>query len=561
MKRLTTRGKDPAAIAVPKQSLAGFSKSLTAELIHSRGYTAETISAHSSLKFDWNCAVCKGRIKKVSVATRVRGIIEARGSRGCYICARRASKRRRPRRLSDELKLECLAEKGMTPVRELMSNTPEHRLWTCNSCAHLFTASVPARCGEKHPQGCPNCFASDDESEIVDLVNFAELTNKGKPYSDLFMLKTARNRGYNPLKIRTRLPVRHNVFWKCSRGHIRYACFKKLLKKGGCLTCYDEENHGKSLAHSDFKVLHDQFVCVVGLPTFEPQDVPAYASRFVIEWQCQVSEHHSWRTAVERRTRTLAGCPYCAHKRVAAAESLARSKPYKKIALDWNFDKNIHPTKNRPVTPDEVLPSCPKLRDWTCPKRHEYQASCRARTEKGVGCFACLVLPNSLHETYPAVAAQWDKKQNLEYFKELTPYNVTAGSQRRIHWLCNKGSKKSPHAWEAVVSRRTHGGNGCPHCDGKTAIKENTLKGKYPQLKPHYHSNKKRNQKTFSDAPAGLDQKHWWACFGCRRPYKRTVRSMLHLERGPGCVECRRARHPLVGQGKLLNKKSERVLK
>ena len=71
----------------------------------------------------------------------------------------------------------------------------------------------------------------------------------------------------------------------------------------------------------------------------------------------------------------------------------------------------------------------------------------------------------NLAVTYPVIAREWHKTKN----KNLTPKDVTPGSQKRVWWQCKGG-----HEWEATVAGRS-GGNGCHRCynenrKGKTKL-------------------------------------------------------------------------------------------
>jgi very-short-patch-repair endonuclease len=61
---------------------------------------------------------------------------------------------------------------------------------------------------------------------------------------------------------------------------------------------------------------------------------------------------------------------------------------------------------------------------------------------------------NSLQEVNPLLAQQWHPTKN----GSLLPRHVSAGSEKKVWWLCEKG-----HEWEAVVYSRNNG-SGCPRC-------------------------------------------------------------------------------------------------
>ena len=78
----------------------------------------------------------------------------------------------------------------------------------------------------------------------------------------------------------------------------------------------------------------------------------------------------------------------------------------------------------------------------------------------GIGCGFCsghqVCLSNCLATKNPELAKEWHPTKN----DDLTPYDVTCGSDKKIWWLCNKG-----HEWKAVIASRNQGKN-CPYCAG-----------------------------------------------------------------------------------------------
>ena len=72
---------------------------------------------------------------------------------------------------------------------------------------------------------------------------------------------------------------------------------------------------------------------------------------------------------------------------------------------------------------------------------------------------------NDLATVAPEIAAQWHPVLN----GTLTPQMVTAGSNRKVWWICSEG-----HIWRAAVANRALPGykhTGCPVCAGRTSIK------------------------------------------------------------------------------------------
>ena len=225
--KLKTKGRDPAFIDVPERTLFGSYGSLAAEFIPRGLYTAENISPSSPLKFNWNCAVCKALIKNVSVSSRTSAIDQARGTRGCPVCAKRSPGQREPGvLLSEWMRAECREEPGsaLTPRDRLLTDSRELRCWCCHKCWFVFSATVAARNAKKDPQQCPNC-SKFSKGELVDL------TDKRYVRIAKLFVRDPRNTGY--VQLRKKLPILHRVYWECSKGHNRYTSFSEVSSCSG----------------------------------------------------------------------------------------------------------------------------------------------------------------------------------------------------------------------------------------------------------------------------------------------------------------------------------------
>jgi len=60
----------------------------------------------------------------------------------------------------------------------------------------------------------------------------------------------------------------------------------------------------------------------------------------------------------------------------------------------------------------------------------------------------------SLAVINPELSKQWHPQKN----GTLTPNDITAGSSKKVWWVCEKG-----HEWEAVIKNRAKG-IGCHYC-------------------------------------------------------------------------------------------------
>ena len=141
-------------------------------------------------------------------------------------------------------------------------------------------------------------------------------------------------------------------------------------------------------------------------------------------------------------------------------ESLAELNP--ELAAQW------HPTRNDDLTPFDISPYSSKTVWWKCPKGedHEWEAMVVNRT-KGSGCLICsnrkIVKSNCLATLTPELAKEWHPTKN----DNLTPYDVSIGSGKKVWWKCTKGND---HEWQAVIKNRKRG-DGCPICSNRKVIK------------------------------------------------------------------------------------------
>ncbi|MGZ3420602.1 MAG: zinc-ribbon domain-containing protein, partial [Polyangiales bacterium] len=170
------------------------------------------------------------------------------------------------------------------------------------------------------------------------------------------------------------------------------------------------------------------------------------SARRAVWWKCASgARDHVWKTTIAQRTQEKTRCPFCARKAVSSSTSLKALFP--QIARQW------HPTKNGSRTPDAIAPTTPQKAWWSCGKPgHVWEQSVGARTrKKKVECPFCAgrraARETSLARTHPAIAALWDKTKN----GEITPRDVTAQSDRLIHWKCDKGPD---HEWTDRIGQR-----------------------------------------------------------------------------------------------------------
>ena len=251
-----------------------------------------------------------------------------------------------------------------------------------------------------------------------------------------------------------------------------------------------------------------------------------------IWWQCD--KGHEWSAGVDSRNKGN-GCPFCANKKVLSGyNDLASINPY--LAKEW------HPTLNNDLTPDDVVVSSNKKAWWQCSKNenHHWDAPISGRNI-GSGCPYCagkkvLLGCNDLATINPKLAEEWHPTLN----GDLTPFEVTANSNKKAWWQC---SKNENHHWDAPISGRNIG-SGCPYCAGKKVLLGcNDLATINPKLAKEWHPTLNGDLTPF-DVTANSGKKAWWQCD--KHLEHQWESKIYHRTSGSGCPYCS-SRKVLVG--------------
>ena len=178
------------------------------------------------------------------------------------------------------------------------------------------------------------------------------------------------------------------------------------------------------------------------------------------------------------------------------------SDTYPELTKQW------HPIKNRDLTPDTITYGSNKKIWWYCKKGHEWQSSVKSRTLQGRGCPYCtnkyvLVGETDLATTHPELIKEWHPTKN----SNLTPQQITFGSNKKAWWLCHRG-----HEWEASVKSRTSQMASCPYCTNRyILIGETDLATTHPELTKEWHPTK-NSELAPQQVTFGSNKKVWWLC-------------------------------------------------
>jgi hypothetical protein len=186
-----------------------------------------------------------------------------------------------------------------------------------------------------------------------------------------------------------------------------------------------------------------------------------------------------------------------------------------------------HPTKNQPLTPEDVTPNSNRKVWWMCKKRHEWHANINDRSS-GNGCPFCsnryVNIDNCLQTKNPKLSLEWHPTKNVK----LKPSDVVPNSHKKVWWKCKKG-----HEWQANVSSRNRGG-GCPYCSNKAVNNENCLQTINPIISKEWHPTKNQPLTPLNVTP-NSGKKVWWMC----KKGHEWQAIIYNRNRGTGCPLCR----------------------
>lgn len=186
----------------------------------------------------------------------------------------------------------------------------------------------------------------------------------------------------------------------------------------------------------------------------KPEDVTPGSGKEVW-WLCPKGHHYLM--VVNQRAKRGYGCPYCSgHRALKGVNDLATTRP--DLAQEWNYEKNSN------LTPHDVTVGSRKKVWWLCEKGHAYEQLIIKRTKRGYSCPYCsghkaLRGFNDLATVNPRLAKEWHPTKN----GDLSPFDITAGSGKRVWWLCPLG-----HEYQATIHDRNSDDTQCPICNAKS---------------------------------------------------------------------------------------------
>lgn len=205
-------------------------------------------------------------------------------------------------------------------------------------------------------------------------------------------------------------------------------------------------------------------------------------------------------------------------------------------ALEW------HPTKNRPLTPQEVTQGSGKTVHWLCPQDHEYAMPPNERRKRG--CPVCsgkkiVFGTNDLSVTDPEIYKLVDEEKNPEDLIQ----NLSRFSSKKIWWKCEAG-----HSYQRTVSNQLPAS--CPICQNRKIVANVndlfTLAEEVIRQEWDFEKNSNLDPRSVS---FGSDKLAWWKC---RQGHGWRTKILNRTIARQGCPYCS-GRKAIPGETDLLS--------
>lgn len=267
-----------------------------------------------------------------------------------------------------------------------------------------------------------------------------------------------------------------------------------------------------------------------------------------LQWICKICSHE-WATSGSNRTNRNSGCGYCNTNRLHSDGRNSMRNTHPEIA------KELHPTKNGEITPDNVVLGTHKKLHWQCWKcSHEWVISGKNRAQ-GDGCIYCARNGihsdgrNSMKNTHPELAEEFHETKN----GKLTIENTVAGTKTKLWWKC----KMCSNEWKARGADRVLS-RGCSVCNVGVlhSDKRNSMEKTHPEIALEFHPTK-NGEITPSEIIAGTSKKLHWICSTCSHEW---ISSGSDRTQGYGCSYCNGSRLHSDGRNSLRKTNPELAL-
>ena len=397
--------------------------------------SAYQIYGRSKHKVKWTCR--KGHEYEATIIDRVAG-------NGCPYCAGRKVLYgfNDLETLFPEIAKEWDYEKnkltGINPQTVIAGSTREV-WWRCNK-GHSWKRKIEVRTHLK--TGCPYCAgqrAVAGENDIA--TKFPELLKEW----DYEM--NGERTPYNTMP-----GAGHEVHWICPKGHKYIATPNaRTSNKQGCPICSKER-------HTSFPeqaiVYYLSYICeAINRYIVDGVELDIYIPDIKVAFEYDGVYYHKGEDSDKREIKKN---NYCKENGI----TLYRIKETNKIIKD---EKHIF-YRLVPENGDRlnaIITELVKIVQNKIGNTDIVSIDVSRDREKIWELYITLEKDNSLKVLFPEIAEDWDYETN----GKLMPDQVTVGSHKKVHWICDKG-----HKYMACIKNRVMGGTGCPYCANKKVL-------------------------------------------------------------------------------------------
>ncbi|MAI75700.1 MAG: hypothetical protein CMM90_00750 [Rickettsiales bacterium] len=456
----------------------------------------------------WQCPIDRDHVYKQTIYKRSSVGV------GCPFCSgKRLTIERSLALIDPEMSMEWHPTKNNEKTPETtFANSNKNVWWQClKEPTHEWKTSPNSRRGSSQ-KGCPFC-SNQRVHETNSLPNLHPKiasewhpTKNGSKSPDQFVAGSAEK-----------------VWWQCSKelGHVWKVEIRNRTSGSGCPYCTRQTSSPEIRIYAElqsiFKIVENR-IKIKGLEA----DIFLPESKTVIEY-----DGAYWHR--ERNTHDLEKNE--TFEQIGFHILRVREKPLNKLSVQ---DVIVSPEQLLKTDIDKILKNivgqCSPLIQR---KIHNYLEEKQFKNDdlynKYLSYFPSPFPENALSNTHPEIAAEWDYTANFP----LTPANFTAGSNKKVWWICDNAS----HKWQSKITNR-RAGKGCHFCSGHKPSKENNLEKKYPELLEFWHPTKNGEILPSSLSPSS-NRKIWWKCSrGADHEWEQSVNGRIKNGKPLGCPFC-----------------------
>ena len=460
--------------------------------------SSNSIYGRSTQKVWWLCP--NGHEYDACISDRVAG-------NGCPYCAGRRVlfgyndlKTLFPE-IAAEWDYEKNAEEKVTPENVIAGSTKEV-WWKCKE-GHSWKRKIEVR--THLGTGCPYCAgqrAIEGENDIAS--KFPELAKEWdyKLNGDRTPNNTMPGAGCD-------------IHWICSRGH-RYVTSpnNRTSANQGCPICAKERH--TSFPEQAIYYYLSNFYSVVNRYVVKGYELDVFIPEINMAIEYDGIFYHHGEASDERERRKEAFCSDAGIDLFRIKETNEKKKDEEMVFY------RLVPEKGARL--NEIIVKLLDIAASKFGKSNNTNVDVNRDRQKIWSQYIFAEKSNSLQALHPQIANEWDYELN----EGLQPDQVSIGSHKRVHWICEKG-----HRYEIDIKHRVSG-TGCPYCANKKVLAGyNDLATIFPQLAEQWDYTTNGDEKP-TEFTAYSNKKVFWLC-SKGHSY---IASIAKRSNGRGCPYC-----------------------